>query len=829
MNSIRHIVLLSVAAGCCAAAFGATSYTWTGAGVDAKWSNADNWSPSGVPTKYDNVTFDGTATHPDSTIDEDFAGQVNSMFVTADYVGTVTLARAFRVNLDFDQSGGTVDCRTFEFGVIGGDLQGGNNSRGGQFLRKAGIFKAPTGGAKLVFSPRFVGGSAKFVVGDSGFVAGADSYLMLGYSNSGGSPNFYATNQVFQTIEFGCGFNFYGTGNVVRTKFVHGGGSLNDAAKSASARPGGASFIIDGDIEAKGSALGGNLELIFNKDGDQGVAFGTPTTSNVNRVNWTPRLPGLHITKPSGTVRVTGEQAHFGKGPGVGASCCWGVLVEQGTLDFSAVGLCSFGCEATVVEVKEGAEILWATNVLSLTRNCTFKGSHTFNNFEVDTQESYSTDFSPWNSTNTVLGDVRFTASRIGGTAGTGAQTYSGRYKTCLKVYGDVYTDGTPNANAGKRSGGMINLLMCNAERDQTVYVRANGAVPNVIVDKPEGLKVKVVSLDGTPLNFSPGCQNHSGGYLQIDSGSFVASEQGLVFTNILNAGILQLGGKLELNGAPLSFVGRQATEGYISVFGVRDPLYDVTIDIPYARTDGGLRNFGLQVPSGYTNVINGKLLLKSGRLASQDIAKSAVECRGDFEIASHDFVGANGSIVFGGDQDQHYVNRCGYTNINSVITIAKTGGRLILDDDLDLRYRRAWSTVKTEYGPSQALAFNCLSGTLYSNGHRLLLPAGTTTVADGFVFAVPIAESAEPPFETLGTLSLPSAGSPAVSLLGIPSPDMPVSYDLWKCGAVVNPGAVWSYWMPDLVARPKVSWIEAESLYRLTCHYRKGLMMMLR
>lgn len=755
---------------CAANLFAATvEYKWTGTGGDAKWSNSANWSPEGVPTKYDNVTFDGTAANADATIDEDFAGQVNSITLDASYTGTITMARKFRVNSNYVQCGGTFDCHTNEFGVIGGDLESGNGTRAGSFNHAEGVFKAPTGGALFRFLTRYIGGYPEFRIGNTGFDCGEDSYIKIEKSATSSGIYFYATNQIFRTIEFGFTTQVSGTGNVVKTKLIHSKGSLFDKKSSMGVRPGGASMIIEGTVEAKDTAEGGNLELVFNSAGDQTITFGAPTTNNANRAYWYPRLPGLHIDKPSGKVTVVGQQAHFGRGAGAASGCTWGISVERGMLDMSGVDLFSIGCEASKIDLADGAQILWATNALFLVRNCTVTGSHVFNNIEVDMQSSgnYSLFVSPWNATNTVLGNVTFTGSGIKGANKPNWNEFSGRQSTVLKVYGDLFSSNKKNANGSQLSGGMINLVLCNPEKDQVLHVRDGGRFPNIIVEKPEGKKV-TCETDGSPVFFCAGGNNQSGGYLELRSGEFVAPEEGLCFTNALHGGILQTGGKFNNNArGPIVFANREATEGSYASLGLVDPIDDVTIDVPPLRADNGLRTFGVQVPVGYTNVIRGKLTLKQGRLKAENTSKCACDVRGDFELASHGFVGEQCPIIFGGNAVQHYINAGAYTNINSVFTIAKTGGSLVLDDDFDLRYRRAWTTAKTEKGPTDSLDFNFVSGALDFNGHKLYLPAGTAKVCDGFKFILPQQNVEGGSLVTPGTLSLPTDGNVEFGLSG--------------------------------------------------------------
>ena len=86
-HSFRLVLLLLMSV----ASLTAATCTWTGAGSDANWSTATNWSGTTVPTASDSVIFDGTGTGP-CVLDTSLARAttIASLQIQAGYTGTIS-------------------------------------------------------------------------------------------------------------------------------------------------------------------------------------------------------------------------------------------------------------------------------------------------------------------------------------------------------------------------------------------------------------------------------------------------------------------------------------------------------------------------------------------------------------------------------------------------------------------------------------------------------------------------------------------------------------------------------------------------------------------
>ena len=73
----KHDVALMIVCAVAVGGVSAAEYVWDGGAGDGKWSSAANWNPDGVPGKDDTVRF--TSASGSSTVDADFAGQVNTV------------------------------------------------------------------------------------------------------------------------------------------------------------------------------------------------------------------------------------------------------------------------------------------------------------------------------------------------------------------------------------------------------------------------------------------------------------------------------------------------------------------------------------------------------------------------------------------------------------------------------------------------------------------------------------------------------------------------------------------------------------------------------
>ena len=238
--------------------------------------------------------------------------------------------------------------------------------------------------------------------------------------------------------------------------------------------------------------------------------------------------------------------------------------------------------------------------------------------------------------------------------------------------------------------------------------------------------------------------------------------------------------------GQKIAFVGTDNTNPCANDLQMKDPIEELVYDVPQCRpTDGAFRQNTLKLLGSDVLCVTGKLTIAQGGFWV-DSAKCLLDVQGDVLLKRGTILG-NVPLRFSGDRIQHYVQEEGVSNFINTVTFAKTGGRLLLETDMDFRVRGyvAAGGGRTAYSDGQAQTFNLVSGTLDANGHRFILPSGAaTTVSDGFTFALQPLTADEAPFVTTGKLTLPETGSVAVEV------DLPEDASV----ATANPAAVWQY-----------------------------------
>ncbi len=106
------------------------AYVWDGGGLDALWSNGDNWSSNITPTSGDTVTFNNTCVTNCNPV---IAANTSVLGITmaANYTGTITLNDGFTLTIGtsgFSQSAGT-----FNGGTGTTTISGGFTISGGTF------------------------------------------------------------------------------------------------------------------------------------------------------------------------------------------------------------------------------------------------------------------------------------------------------------------------------------------------------------------------------------------------------------------------------------------------------------------------------------------------------------------------------------------------------------------------------------------------------------------------------------------------------------------------------------------------------------------------
>jgi len=557
--------------------------------------------------------------------------------------------------------------------------------------------------------------------------------------------------------------------------------------------------------------------LVFDGDQEGEIIFGD--TSDITGYcqatggNLSPRISGMTIEKPSGVkVRVSSKTGYAMFGT-IADTVAPGIFIKSGVFDLSAVGVCNYSDKCTTGEqgfqLSSGAEFV-APHLMSIGyRECRFTGGPwTFNDLEMDGRDRASLYFANTTITNVVNGSLYWheTPPASGGN---------------LLVYGDLVE--RPTRGWGKSlSNPSFTVILGGAT--STRIVTSNACYHSFgNIDVAKGGGARVTCEGDAPLSIR-GSQNGDGAArLTLRSGTLTLPPGGVQFLNGCRSGITQLDGKLE-GHADVAFVGSNHTKERSNYMMMKDPIGGFRYDVPNLSAWGTVLNNGLEILADYPLVVTGLFEVVCGGF-HLPAAGGYIELRGDVSIGSQAQLGGP-AVRFTGSAVQHYRQEAGATNFYSTITVAKTGGRIVLDTDFDYTCRGDYSASYAEDWTSggKYQAFDLVSGTIDANGHRFILPYCDVTVWDGFVFAVPVSGTPDVVFSTKAALTLPAAGSPVVELTGEPVPTMARRYDCWKYGTVVNPDAAWSCRVPEMVSRPKMKLDEPASVYYLSCHYRYGL-----
>lgn len=578
-------------------------------------------------------------------------------------------------------------------------------------------------------------------------------------------------------------------------------------------------------LSIAGNILTGLDGLVFDGEEEGEIQFGQtsvitgsycPATGG-NRV---PRISGMTVAKPSGVrLRVTAESGYalFGSTSGNAP----GLFVNGGVLDMSAVDVCNYSDKGEVLQngfrLAADAEFVPPRLMSVGYRICRFAGGPwTFNDVEADGYDKASLCFDTGTSTNVVNGNLYLCETPI---SGAGNLLVKGDVVECLTKCG-IKKAGEVN--------GTVKVILGGTEDSRIVLTNAPAnTLGNVVVAKPDGGKVTCVG-DG-PLVLRGG-RNVEGARLTLASGTLVLPSDGLLITNGCQSGVTQQGGRLG-GRQKIAFVGTDNTASAANDLQMRDSIEELVYDVPQCRpTDGQICQNTLKLLGSDVLCVTGKLTIAQGGFYVAS-AKCLLDVQGDVLLKRGTMLG-NVPLRFSGDRIQHYVQEEGVSNFINTVTFAKTGGRLLLGTDMDFRVRGyvAAGGGRTAVPDDYAQTFNLVSGTLDANGHRFILPSGaSTTVSDGFTFALPIAEGVPAPFVTTGGLTLPETGGPCVELCGEGTPEMSGAYAVWQYGSVVNPDPVWSFVLPDKVTRPRIVRDDAANLITLTCRFRRGLAILLR
>ena len=745
MNKL--LVVLGAALTCCG--LRAAETVWTGAAGNGLWSDGENWS-AGVPGTADTAVFDGTAAQANATVDEDFAGTVGNLTLAADYAGTITLEKdGFCVRDIFSQAGGTfvAGAHDLYLGCSPSVVQQYPNSC--QFLLTGGTFRAPSSGHMLR-----LWGSQKLVFTNQGDWHHENGFVLLGCMGYYVSAEFNSDGKEYYDLEIaGDKQTTFSGNNTVLNHFIHGGGTILPASKQLDVY---GDFTItnyptsNGRIYAQGYGglkinlvgdrstriIGGNRltakDVIYKAASGQCAGWWNPrTTSNIT------------INKSNdAVVRAAGGPINFGEPSWYDNRGTF--RLESGTMDFSGVADVSF--DAAILQASDASKIIFPENTSSALGSFTIEGTgFAFHNLELDT--NLKNKLGTANATNEVLGNLIVSRSSLHSDSGA-----------VLDVHGDlisVWRSKLDNTGTGDVKA---KIRLCGVGDQKLVMTNDSDAVrcplPAFTIDKPSGR----VWIDREVVGNAA---------LTLDRGVLDLGEHIYCISNAVDSKVVQNGGSIltSWGGGFKFWTDSHPSDQGLQMVGngglkLIDPISDLIVHIGCTAWTRQIANIERMTFTSRCVVTN-RFDFLAGQLYGNG---GYLELQGDYSCIANeetdkcvDVRGGDCRIDFTGDRDQRVYFGPKTSNAVSRITVAKTGGRLILDSDWDLRKRR-YSSVSV---PAETLAQDVFltSGTLDLNGHRLILPTGKLTVADGFTLALPPLGYADGAVASAGTVSLPSEG----------------------------------------------------------------------
>lgn len=385
----------------------ATTYSWRGR-VDSAWSTADNWSPSGVPTKDDTVVFDAESGSGTSYVDEGLAAAsddyaaVSVCTLDAGFRGRIELRRALCVQKTYTQNAGTFACGDSVFRL--GSLTTRNYlsaAQHGEFFLNGGTFTAPS----TEFQHYSVSHKIQFQINEGAVFNHNNGTFITESSCGGGTMNFTIRDRVFNNFIFrrapGSSAITSQIFSVVSTNTVLGDFTL-DAGQFTSKD---SVWIVKGNVTVSGVANGGNAAILLNAAGEQ----------TVTALDGRGKTFGIIVDKPADSwVRFVGKELVFGMNAQSSNSGYHGLeWVGGGGLDFSGIAGIRFNCYHTRIQLPpepEKAILPQSVKIFGFNPQVKIRDKE-FHDLVVGTTDG-RLDFGNY-VTNTVLGDLTVSAGGI--------------------------------------------------------------------------------------------------------------------------------------------------------------------------------------------------------------------------------------------------------------------------------------------------------------------------------------------------------------------------------------------------------------------------------
>ena len=639
---VRAVFAAAVVAGC--GSVFATDYTWRGRGADSNWSTAKNWSPNGVPGKDDTVIFDAQSTGT-SYVDEglaaasgDFAA-VNDMTLQAGFGGAIQLRRPFAVQHTYTQENGTMTCgeHIFRSGVVSGTV-----TKPGNFYLRGGTFTAPSTEFQYYSASHEV-----FFESTGGTWNHNNGTFIIQSSANGGSFTFKSIDRTYNNFILR---RVPGTSNNNTLKWPNStntvlGNLTIDVCTLTQATA--ARLHLKGDVTVSGIGGGGDCVIVLDSDKDQYVHGQTSTG----------KCWPMIVDKPAGRLIFDGESCIV-KGAGY-STCGEGFRVKRCEgVDMSGLSTFWISSYNSSFYVEDGISVTYPDLVKITDYNVKTVRlrEQTFNGLYIamtDSRMNFGT------STNTVLGDLTVSA---GGFIGTDKGQ-----NTLLRLKGNYHVDNKYSAAHTLSYAGGNGWVVLDGETDQTITC-TNAGCNSIRIDKPEGSKVLVDSLDNCLW------LGHAGGYVSGDgsfdmrSGILDVSQGGIIMTNCCYGTLKQTGGTI--------LWGERGLYTYISNGGHSYTVNFGDFMIPRYEAAGKM---------GGSGNINGTVTVSNFVNNGTTFAGTAY-VYGDHYVHADTKARVSGSVRYCGDADQRVFAEEGasFTGTSGMAkSVQKTGGVLTLDSDL--------------------------------------------------------------------------------------------------------------------------------------------------
>lgn len=701
-------------------AVAATTYYWRGGGADANWSTKENWSPEGVPGQTDTVIFDGQSGTDTSDIDGDFGAGVFNLTLTANFEGAIVQQREFAVYHTYTQNAGTFTCGGNVFMIGNKGVKISNTDTWGDFYCYGGTFNGPVDAEFRWWSRSH---QVNFVVNAAAAFDCSRSDFKFYISSAGGQIAFTCAERTFGSFEMftpGTENNakstckFTGTNTVAGT-FIHGAGILSDTATGGSY--GNAAFNLQGDLVVTnypaGCAGKGGMTFFFKTPNDQTITTYLPTNTAV------AGTAALYVDKPSGKLTVKGKKLLVSSS---GTSRTYGLVFRRGVVDMSELQWLALQCyNSDFYHYEDDCAVSWPDRVQISGFTCNFRvRNQTFHHLRINSSDSRLN--ACFATTNTVTGWLEDTSFGFSGVADTTwypeASTANKGKPPVLRLLGpgvNIITNKTSTYAGNYGQSGGFGVLSFEGPTNQ-VIIGGDSRVylPSLHIRKPEGKSVTVDTVDGWMGLRATGA-GMAGGDILVVSGVFSGPTNRLEWSSY-NSVFRQYDGAVITN--------MDAT--YINAISW-SPSIGIRVPVARIRHDNDLKSGGgngLQILDGYTCTVTRLVTSYRGYLKG-NAGKALLDVKGDFEVGAY-CDGGYCPIRFSGDKVQHYSNPSNRVQSSRDWEVAKSGGRLVLDTDLD---------ISRNGTPKLTLS----SGELDVNGHRVLAK-GEVVLRGGATLGVPAA-----------------------------------------------------------------------------------------